>query len=74
MRLSELRANGPRDILPPSVKIEGVCTERPLEGEMILSAINRAARATPHQHDGAAVDQFFEARMMLRIRRVQRDR
>ena len=39
LRLSELRANGPRDILPPSVEIEGRLHRRPLVHDVARIAV-----------------------------------
>ena len=53
------------DILPPAVEIERQVHRRPFDHGGDPVGIGLVVSTARHQHDGAAADQFLEARMMI---------
>ena len=66
---SELRPHRFGDILPPAVEIERQVHRRPFQRRDDPVGIGLVISAARDQHDGAAVDQFLEARMMIEFLR-----
>src|ERR1700722_14137819 len=68
----ELRPHRLRDILPPVIeserRLDGWRFERPHDPV----GINAVAGSPLNQHDGAAMDQFLEARMVIELARPGR--
>jgi exopolysaccharide biosynthesis WecB/TagA/CpsF family protein len=65
LRLSELRANGPRDILPASVEIEGRLHRRPLVHDVARIAVHRDLSFAIY---GATADE--NAKALCSIRKI----
>src|ERR1700722_838320 len=61
----ELRANRQRDIPPPAIEIERRLNRRPFQRRYDPVGISGFTGIARDQHDGAAIDQFLEAGMMV---------
>src|SRR5450432_1855163 len=68
----ELRPHRLRDILPPAIEIERRRGRRPFQRRYDPVGIDLVGGAARHQHDGAAIDDFLEARMMVELIRFGR--
>src|SRR3984957_13459489 len=68
----ELRAYRPRDILPPAIEIERRLNRRPFQRRYDPVGISGFTGIARDQHDGAAIDQFLEAGMMVEFFRLGR--
>ena len=68
----ELRPHRFGDVVPPAVEIERRMHRRPFQRRDDPVGIDLVLRTARDQHDGAAVDQFLEARMMIEFVRQRR--